>query len=265
MYKTILFEIQDGIATITINRPEVMNSLNDEMYGELVNIFNQCGEREDVRCVIVTGEGRAFCAGGDIGTMMGDDGAEVKNPLGTKEGLIKIGKMSVAARKCPKPIIAMINGAVAGAGFSLAAACDFRIISSKAVFTPAFIKIAASGDTGIILNLARLVGFNKMEEIMMLGNKISAEEAELLGLATKVVVAQDLLKETYTFAKRLAVGPTFAYGQQKKVFWETFFEDIYPKYENSEAESMLACGASEDFVEATTAFIEKRKPYFTGK
>lgn len=262
MYHDILLDVQDRIATIKLNRPKVMNAMTPpDTFLELRDAFRECAEREDVRAVVVRGEGKVFCAGGDIDRFKRI--IETRSNI-SAEGVKRSGEMATAARQCPKPIIAMIHGACVGAGMSLALACDFRIAEKNTMFNTSFVNIGFSGDTGSIYHLYNMIGLAKMQELMMLGEKLSSADMDRLGLLTKVVEPADLEKATYQMAHCLADGPVCAYAKQKELIWNAFFRD-YPAYADSECLNMAYTGRTSDFFEALSAFLEKRKPNFQGK
>jgi len=261
MYINISYENSGGVATITLNRPQAGNAFAKEMYGEVADAFEAASADPEVRVVVVTGAGRHFSAGGDINRfkMLIETGEYLQ-----AENVAAAGKMAATAKLCKKPVIAMVNGAAAGAGCSLALACDFRIVTPKSKLVMSFVKMGLSGDTGGLYYLQKLVGTGKACELMMTGKQVSGEEAVQTGLATKLVEDGCLHEETYRFAKELAEMPTFAIGMQKQLLVETFYSDIAP-YTERESNYMVACSHTDDFAEAVDAFLEKRPPAFTGK
>lgn len=261
MYQDLLFDVQDQIATIKLNRPKVMNAMTPpDTFVEVRDAFRECDRREDVRAVVITGEGKVFSAGGDLDRFKKI--LEEKRSI-SAEGVKLSGEMATAARQCSKPIVAMLNGACMGAGMSLAMACDFRVASRSTVFNTSFINIAFSGDTGLMYHLQKMVGLSKLQELMMLGEKLTADDLDRLGLLYRVVEDSELETAAYQLARRLADGPVCAYAKQKELIWNVFFHD-YPFYAESECLNMAYTGRTADFFEAVSAFLEKRKPNFKG-
>jgi len=261
MYDNILYTVNDNIATITLNRPESGNAFIVECYHEVHTAMQAAAKDDNVRAVVITGNGKHFSAGGDINRfkMLIETKEYIK-----KENVAAAGTMAKSVIQCPKPVIAMINGAAAGAGCSLALACDFRVVTSKSKLVMAFVKVGLSGDTGGLYYLQKLVGIAKATELLMLGDVVTGEEALKLGLATKLAEDDKLEEETYNLAKRLASAASFAISRQKKLIYETFYTDL-SIYSEKEADYMVECSKSADFAEAVDAFIEKRTPKFTGK
>ena len=261
MFECLLCDLRDGIATITLNRPETGNAFAKEAYGEVRAAFETLSGDSSVRAVVLTGAGKHFSTGGDI--------KRFKNLIASgefiqAENVIAAGRMSAAVKKCSKPVVAMINGVAAGAGCALALACDFRIVTPKSKLVMAFVKMGLSGDTGGLYYLQRLAGAAVAAEMMMTGMPVSGERAVVLGLATRLVPEEDrLAEETYAFARELAELPSFAIARQKQLTYETFFRDL-EEYTRREAAYMAECSRTSDFAEAVDAFLEKRPPHFKG-
>jgi len=263
MYENILLSIEDSIATIALNRPKSMNALTHETFQELKDAFVECANNDDVRAVVVTGSEKCFSSGGDM------DGFKKMLEGGTtaeqaKKSAASAGEMTYAARQCFKPTVAMISGACFGAGMSLALACDFRVIDSSAKMNTAFIGVGFTGDTGAIFHLKEMLGLTKMQELMMLAPLLGADDIMRLGLATQLAEDGKLRETAYKLAGRLAKGPTASYANQKRLFWEFFYKD-YDSFADLEAKYMGESTQTRDFLEAVSAFMEKRKPNFTGK
>lgn len=258
----VTYVLEDGIATITINRPEFSNALSKDLYGELKDYFEQCGEDDTVRAVVLTGAGKHFSAGGDI--------KRFKRLIETEEYLrednvSQAGAMGAAIRRCPKPTIAMVNGTAAGAGCSIALACDFRVVSPSSRFVMAFIKMGLSGDTGGIFYLTKLVGVGKATEMLMLGTPVDGKEALRLGLASRMAEHDDALQaEAHRLAAKLAASPLQAIQRQKALI-NTFFYQELEAFTRQEVAYMVECSQTEDFKEAVYAFLEKRPPNFRGQ
>ena len=261
MYNTITFETGRNIATITLNRPEAGNAFILESYGEVRDAFNAAGADDEVRAVVLTGAGKHFSAGGDIGRFkrLIEAGEYLQ-----KENIAAAGRMAASVRECPKPVVAMVNGAAAGAGCSLALACDFRVMTPKSKLVMSFIKMGLSGDTGGMYYLQKLVGVAKTTELMMTGDAVPGEEALRLGLATVLAGEDGLKEETYALAERLAASPTYAIACQKQLIHEAFYADL-AAYSEKESALMAQCSRTGDFAEAVDAFLGKRPPRFCGK
>lgn len=260
-YKTLFVTKQDGIATVTFNRPEAANALDNDMAADLLALFPELSEDPEVRVIVVTGAGKNFCAGGNIAMFreMLDNGEKL-----TYDNLIKGGQIPILMKKCKKPIIAMVNGAAVGAGTAFALGADFRVMSPKSRFGMGFIGLGLPGDTGANYALGRLVGPTKALELCMLGDVIKGDKCYELGIANFLSDVDNLEEVTYALAKRLAAGPTFAYAKLKESFYRTFYRD-YTAYIECEADTMPAAFASKDLEEAVNAFLEKRAPVFKGE
>jgi len=261
MYETIILNVENRVATITLNRPKSGNAFIPKSYEEIRQALDTCAQNDEVGSIVLTGAGKHFSAGGDI--------QRFKRLIETKEYLIKgsileAGKMALAVRRCPKPVIAMINGAAAGAGAGLALACDFRIMEPKSKLAMSFINMGLSGDTCTMFSCLRLLGTAKAMELMMTGDLITGEEALQIGLATILTKQDQLEQETYAYAQKMANRPLYAIARQKEILLEFFYSnmDVYTK---REAECMVECSHTADFEEAVNAFLEKRSPQFIGK
>lgn len=260
-YTTIKVSVQDRIATLCLNRPEVSNAFSYETYLEVRDAVERLGADEAVRVIILTGKGKNFSAGGDIQRFrrLIDKKVYIQD-----QGVTATGKMSIAVRRCPKPVVAMVNGAAAGAGCGLALACDFRIMTEKSRLIMAFSNMALPGDTGGMYYLERLVGTGRTIQMMMLGEPLGGKEAHALGVASVLAAPETLEEETRAFAARLAARPPRALAMQKAAINEFFYPEI-DKFIVRESEYMQACSRTSDFEEAVTAFLEKRSPVFQGK
>ncbi|MDN4075704.1 MULTISPECIES: enoyl-CoA hydratase-related protein [Fictibacillus] len=256
MFETIMYETRAGVAWITLNRPEKLNAFTSVMHKEMLSALKMAGKDEEVRAVVITGAGRAFCSGQDLGGSENPDYGEVLrqgyNPM--VQALVSI----------EKPVIAAVNGVAAGAGMSLALACDFRVASDKASFIEAFIHVGLVPDSGNLYFLPRLVGHAKAMELAVLGEKVTAEQAKEFGLVTKVVSDATFVQEVETFAVRLANMPTKAIGLIKRYMNKSWESDLTEVLEY-EALAQKTAGGTVDHKEGVTAFMEKRKPVFTGK
>lgn len=261
MYSDILYSVEERIATITLNRPEVSNAFSVNMYDEVIDALHVSNDDPNVGAVVITGTGKNFCAGGDIRSFR--KLIDEKRYL-PERSVAKTGTMAMAVRRCSKPVIAMINGAAAGAGGGLALAADFRIMTEKSSLVMAFINLGLTGDTTSFYALARMIGTAKAEEVMMLGAPVTGEQAFALNLATKLTDEEHLHETTYKLAARLAKGPTLAYGKQKQILYQFFFKDL-DEFSWGEARNMRTSSMTQDFDEAVTAFLEKRRPNFQGR
>ncbi|MDY6833437.1 MAG: enoyl-CoA hydratase [Chloroflexota bacterium] len=256
-FKDILLEKQDGIARVTLNRPDVLNAFSLEMREEVGTAFEGFALDDNVRVVVLTGAGRAFCAGGDIKGWgeLGDDGLTV---------LLNLARRAIKAiTSLEKPVIAMVNGAAAGAGCNLALACDLIIASEKARFGETFVKVGLGPDWGGAYLLPRLVGMSRAKELLFTGKMIKATEAEALGLVNRVVPPEELEVVTMELATELATSPTRAIGLTKTFLHKAWQMDLnaaleYEGYVQSE------CIKTDDHKEGVQAFLEKRQANFTG-
>ncbi|MEX0800760.1 MAG: enoyl-CoA hydratase [Dehalococcoidia bacterium] len=258
---TVLLDITDNVATVTLNRPEKLNALNAELMDSLVPLIEELAGNKDARCVVITGAGRGFCAGGDIGAMSSGQALSEENPVTV---LRKREEVSRLLHEMPKPTIASINGPAAGAGLSIALAADIRIAAESARLGTAFAKIGFSGDYGGTWMLQRLVGPARARELYFTGDLIDAREAERIGLVNRTVPDGELASETRSLAERLAKGAPIALARMKHNMNLGLVSD-YAKLLDSEAEGMIMTGTTEDNREALKAFLEKRTPEFHGR
>lgn len=261
MFKHILYANDNGIAKITLNRPEFGNAFAPDEYAEIGKAIDLASNDSAVRVVIVTGAGKNFSAGGDINRFKRLIDSKEYLP---KEGVINAGAMATAIKDCAKPVIAMINGAAAGAGAALAMACDFRVMSEKSKLATSFIGMGFSGDTGLIYFLIASIGVSRTTELLMLPKPISAKEAYDLGICNRVAVEGELESTTMELANKLANQPTQAITRQKKLLKEFFFKDLR-EFNAREAVYMCETGRTQDHEEAVNAFLGKRPPVFKGQ
>lgn len=252
---------QGLVATVTLNRPDRPNAFSDEMLRGLLAALEELGADTDVGAILLTGAGRAFCAGGDVKAMA--QRAE-RTPEQRIEDLRWKQRVPLALKQCPKPIVAMINGAAFGAGLNLALACDFRLAAETATFGTAFVKIGFSGDFGGTYTLTSLVGTAKARELYLLGDTFGAAEALRLGLLTSVHAPEALPAAAMALAERLAAGPRVAYGYIKRNMLAAETETLSTILE-LEAVHQIRTAGTEDHREAVRAFAEKRAPAFSGR
>ena len=251
------------MGTVTLNRPNSLNSLDTATKTALRDILERAAGDPSVRCVVLTGTGRAFCVGQDLREHVDN---LANQPL--KQIWLTVpehyNRICSALATMPKPVVAGVNGIAAGAGASLAFACDFRIVADTAGFNLAFTGIALSCDTGSSWTLPRLVGQAKAAELLMLPRTVSAEEAVALGIATKAVTAESLTDEVRQLATRLASGPTVAFAAIRRSLAYSASHSLEESL-TLEAEMMANTGGTEDHRDAVAAFVEKRKPTFHGR
>lgn len=261
-FRSILYKKEGGKATITLNRPRALNALNGEIIDELLSALKQAGEDPEVKVLILTGAGRAFCFGADVSAfdLHPDDPARQATLL----LLEKAQEIIRLLTGMPKPTIAALNGFATGLGLDIALACDLRIAAERAKLAEAFISMGLVPDGGGTFLLPRLVGLAKAAEMIFTGGPLSSTEAERIGLINRVVPTQELTKATEELADKLAGGPLLALGLAKHALWKNLQGDLDSAMK-IEAQSQKICLASGDHREAVQAFLEKRAPVFHGK
>jgi enoyl-CoA hydratase/carnithine racemase len=258
--KSFLYTQSDGIATITLNRPERLNAITFEVYHELTAFFAKLRDEKDARVVVITGAGRAFCSGGDVRDIIGElQGRDA-------EGLLEFTRLTCELirnmRALPKPIIASLNGTTAGAGACIALASDIRIAAEEAKIAFIFVKVGLAGtDMGATYLLPRVVGLAKATELLMTGDFISAAEAEAIGLYNRVVPRAQLETATREFAEKLTHGPALGLAKTKEMLNREMNIGFESALE-AEAVAQALCMQTPDFKEAHAAFLEKRKAKF---
>jgi len=261
----VVVERHEGVLEITLNRPEILNAVNRETIAALAAAVAEAAEDRAARVVLLRGAGTHFCAGGDIGMF-----AELirLSPAERQTALYRIvdtlHPLLIRMRHMPKPVIAAVQGAAAGFGLSLVLAADLAITAADTVFTSGYIHLGTSPDGGMTATLPHIVGIKQAAELMLLGDRFDAERALALGLVNRVVGADALAGEAAAMAARLAAGPTHAYGRTKALLQATL-GDAFDAQLRRETESFAACAATEDFAEGVRAFLEKRRPVFTGQ
>lgn len=263
----LLASLDDGVLTLTMNRPEARNAMSGEMNGALQAQLAWAELAAEVKVIVLTGAGKGFCAGGDVkGMAARGDGTVGNNTIDGKIHQQRLNQRATAGKlfRMPKPTLAALPGPAAGAGFSLALACDMRVMASTAIMTTAFARVGFSGDYGGTYFLTQLVGSAKARELYFLSDRVSAEEALRLGLVNWVVEPDQLQAKTLEIARRLANGPTVAYRYMKENLNRAMSGEVEDCLD-LEATHHVHCGQTEDHREATKAFVEKREPVFKGR
>lgn len=265
----LLGRVDDGVAVLTMNRPERRNALSGPMLDAMARMLAACETDDDIGCIVLTGAGGAFCAGGDVkGMAEGGDGGggTARVSYDARVHRQRLSQRAVSGRiwEMPKPVIAALPGAAAGAGLSIALACDLRYASDNAVLTTAFAKVAFAGDYGGTWFLTRLVGSARARELYYFSDKVSAAEAERLGLVNAVFPSDSFDKEVAARARRLAEGPRIAYRYMKENLNRAVHGEL-GECLDMEAAHHNHTGRTQDHREAARAFVEKREPRFTGQ
>jgi 2-(1,2-epoxy-1,2-dihydrophenyl)acetyl-CoA isomerase len=263
----LLATLDEGVLTLTLNRPEARNAMSGAMTAALAAQLGAAELDRAVKCVVLTGAGKGFCAGGDVkGMAASGDGTVGDNTIDGAIHRQRVNQRATAGKlfKMPKPTIAALPGAAAGAGLSLALACDLRIMASNAILTTAFARVGFSGDYGGTYFLTQLIGSAKARELYYLSDRVSAEEALRLGLANWVCEPEALAAKTREIALRLARGPTVAFRYMKENLNRAMGGDVDDCLD-LEATHHVHCGQTQDHREATKAFVEKREPAFVGR
>lgn len=262
----LLCEIDDGLAVFTLNRPEKRNALSNELTPALRQGLLDLELRADVRCIMITGAGDAFCSGGDVSGMGGGAADGPAPSQADRVRTLQHGQNTLTLRmhQLEKPLVAALPGPAAGAGLSIALACDLRVAADSAFITTAFRNIGVSGDYGGSWNLVQLIGLAKAKELYFLGERISAHEAAELGIVNRVFPKASFREDALAFAKRVAHGPTAAIRMMKKNLHKAATSDLAATLD-MEAEHMVRAFQSDDAREAIAAFQQKREPQFTGK
>lgn len=263
----LLATIEDGVAVITLNRPEARNAMSGEMNAALQKCLADFELDPAVKCLVITGAGKGFCAGGDVkGMASAGDGTVGDRTIDGAIHTQRVNQRATAGKlfKMPKPTIAALPGAAAGAGLSYALACDLRIMASTAIMTTAFARVGFSGDYGGTYFMTQLIGTAKARELYYLSERVSAEEALRLGLTNWVCEPEELMDKTMEIANRLAKGPTVAYRYMKENLNRALAGGV-DDCMDLEATHHVHCGQTQDHREAAKAFVEKREPVFIGK
>ncbi len=260
MYETILFEKRRGVATISLNRPKVLNAFDGRMHEEVRKALDEVADDDEVRAIVLRGEGRGFSAGADLAQIIESSDGDPDLGQYLRETYSRLVTRMTAMEK---PIIGALHGPVYGAGLGIALACDLRIAAESAKFSVAFIKIGLMPDAGVSFFLPRIVGLARAMEMSMLGEPVEAEEAQRIGLVNRVVPDDELVDAANALAGRLAAMPTRALGRIKQSLYASFESNLESALE-AEAQGQTLCGYTNDHREGVAAFFEKRAAEFTG-
>lgn len=258
-YETVLYDVQEGVAQLTLNRPESRNALNPDLNREMLAALQQAESDPQVRAVLVTGAGKGFCSGADLTIFQTRPSPEV-----VYDNIVNgLGPLVTTIAGMPKPVIAAVNGVAAGAGASLAMACDLRVMAHDASLLMAFSNIGLVPDAGASWFLVRQIGFSRAFEFATEGERMPANRCLELGLANKVVPADDLMNISLAWALKIAKRPTLALGMSKQALRFAQLNEL-PSTIEYEAKMQQEAYQSDDFVEGVSAFLQKRKPKFSG-
>lgn len=257
------YSVDGGVAVVRLDRPEVLNSFNDELGFAALEAVEKASDDDSVRCIVITGTGRAFSAGEDLGALQAGYEAGEPPPLG--DTLVKrYNPLIRAIRTAPKPVVAAVNGVAAGAGASIAFACDYRIVVDKAKFSLAFVKVGLVPDSGGLWFLTKMIGTARAWELAASGDALTADRCLELGIVNQVV-SEDEFDETWrSFAERLAAGPTRAYALIKSLVNSSSASPLDDQLE-AEVEAQTQAGLTQDHLEGVRAFLGKRAPGFEGR
>ena len=264
----LLASLDAGVLTLTLNRPEARNAMTLAMNQALAQQLAQAELNPEVKCLVLTGAGNGFCAGGDVkGMAASGDGTVGPRTIDEAIHVQRVNQRETAGRlfKMPKPTLAVLPGAAAGAGLALALACDLRLMSSKAIMTTAFARVGFSGDYSGTYFMTQLIGAAKARELYFLSERVSADEAVRLGLANWSCAPEELTARATEIAQRLANGPTVAYRYMKENLNRARAGGELHDCLDLEATHHIHCGQTEDHREAAKAFVEKREPVFKGR
>ena len=261
-YKCLLVETKDGIATLTLNRPERLNALGDTLRDDLHDALERASADSAIRAIVITGAGRGFCSGGDVKAMHEAHETRRQRPLLDRVAPSRDRTLQLM-RDAPQPIIAAVNGAAAGAGMNLALGCDLRIASTAAKFGQAFVRRGLHPDWGGTYFLPRLVGTARACELIFTGDLIGADEAYRLGIVNAVVPPEELMPAAYALAGKIAAGPPVAIRLAKRAIYRNMEADLRTSLE-FETFAQNICSETDDAREGARAFVEKRAPKFQG-
>ena len=259
----VRYSITDGVGSIVLDRPDVLNAFNDDLGFEMLEVTQAAARDEAVRCITITGAGRAFCSGEDLGALAeGYERGEV--PALGRTLTDRYNPLITAVRAAPKPVVAVVNGVAAGAGASLALACDYRIASEHAKLVLAFVKVGLIPDSGAVWFLTNMIGEARALELAWSGRPVTAEEAHSLGLFNEVVAADELEERSGAFARELATGPTRAFALAKGLV-HSASENALADQLAAEVDAQTEAGRTADHLEGVQAFLGKRRPTFHGR
>lgn len=264
-YETILFEVDSGAATLTLNRPDKLNSFNTQMHAEVADALQTVDNDPDIRCLLLTGAGRGFCAGQDLSDRQVDSSDPNAAPVDLGETLDTLYNPLVRAiTGMPKPVICAVNGVAAGAGANVALACDIVIAAESASFIQAFCKLGLVPDAGGTWSMTHRIGVARAKGLALLGDKLPAAKAEAWGLIWQCVPDDQLMAVAGAMAQQFAKGPTFGYGLAKKAI-QAAVNNTLDAQLDVERDSQRKAGRSEDYREGVSAFLQKRAPEFKGR
>jgi enoyl-CoA hydratase/carnithine racemase len=262
-WKHFRFQLEDGVATVTFDRPEKLNALTFDVYADLRDLLAELPHRDEARVLVLTGTGRGFCSGGDVEEIIGQ--LQGMDPRGLLDFTRMTGTVVQRMRECPLPIVAAVNGVAAGAGAVIALAADFRLLARSASFNFLFTRVGLAGaDMGAAYLLPRLIGLGRASELLILGERLSADRAVEVGLASDLVEDGDLAARTRDLARRLAEGPALAYASTKMLLSREIDMDLAGSLE-LEAVTQALLMKSEDHAEFYRAFKEGRDPKWMGR
>lgn len=256
---SILFNIENGVAKITLNRPKVFNSINQEMAFRFQSCLDECATNDEIRAVYLTGTGKAFCAGQDLAEIVSPDGPELTDIVSKHYNPIIL-----RIRQLEKPVVCAVNGVAAGAGANIALACDITIAKESASFIQAFSKIGLIPDSAGTFFLPRIIGMQRATALQFLGDKVSAADAADMGMIYKAVSDETFEEETLKIANKLAKMPTKGIGLTKRLLNQSYSNNLEEQLAQ-EGICQTIAGQTDDYKEGVNAFLEKRKPTFMGK
>ncbi|WP_035297642.1 enoyl-CoA hydratase/isomerase family protein [Brevibacillus thermoruber] len=259
----LVIDTQNGVRTLTLNRPERLNALNDPLRSEIERALTEASADDDVRVVVITGKGRAFCTGLDLADLDKRSASGITRH-GRLDDLGWVGRQALGIVHCDKPVIAAINGVAAGAGFALALACDLRFMSDRARVTAGYIRRGLSPDAGMSYFLPRLVGLTRAAEMIFTGRDVYPDEAQPIGLVNDVFPDEEFHERVMEFARQLASGPPIAQTLSKRLLVQSLETDLVTLLKQ-EYSSITFCFGTQDVKEGIEAFLEKRNPEFRGE
>lgn len=259
MYQYLIYKIENGVAIIGLNRPESLNALDLEILKELADCLTRCGDDQEIRAIVLKGEGKVFCAGGDIKSMEQD----LARSYLLRQLTMYLHTAIAAIWRMPKPVIAAVHGAATGAGFALGLACDVIIAAEKARFGTAYLAIGLSPDGGTTFFLPKVMGLHRAKYLTFTSEIIDTATAQQFSFISKVVKGEDLLSEAMKMAGRLAAGPTWAIAKSKELLNQSFLQTLETQM-GAERDGISFASGTSDFSEGLSAFFAKRNPKFKG-